>query len=106
MREAAELAEPGGGFLEFDKGEGVGIGAVGADAEAIEKSLADHMRRVALHGADADIDARLAEIDRLELRMRIRHVQDARIAEAVEIVGAVGTAGEPWQAASERCSAR
>ena len=27
VREAAELAETGGGFLEIEKGEGVGVGA-------------------------------------------------------------------------------
>ena len=106
MREAAELAEPSGALLEFDTGEGIGIGAVGTDAEAIEKGLADQMRRVALHQADADVDARLAEIERLELCMGIGHVQDARIAEAVEIVGAVGAASEPRQAAGKRGGAR
>ena len=37
MRKAAELAESPGGLLEFDAGEGVGVGAVGADAEAVEE---------------------------------------------------------------------
>src|ERR1700712_2535761 len=106
MREAAELAEPSSVLLELDAGESIGIGAVGADAETVEKGLADQVRRVAQHRADADIDARLAKIDRLELRMRVGHVQDARIAEAVEIVGAVGAASAPRQAACERRSAR
>src|SRR5258708_23380456 len=52
MREAAELSEPRGRLLEFDKGEGIGIGAIRADAEAIEKSLADQMRRVSQPPAD------------------------------------------------------
>ena len=99
MREAAELAEPLRGLFEFDAGEGIGVGAVGADAEAVEEGLADQMRRVALHRADAEIDAGLAEEHRLELRMRIRDVQDARIAEAFEIVDAVGAAREARQAA-------
>jgi hypothetical protein len=59
------------------------LATVGANPEAVEEGFADQMRRVALHRADPDIDARLAEIDRPELRMRIRHVQDARIAEAL-----------------------
>ena len=37
MRKAAELAEACGGFFEIEAGEGIGVGAVGADAEAIEK---------------------------------------------------------------------
>ena len=84
-----------GGFLEIEKGEGVGVGAVGADAEVIEKCAADQMRRLALHRADADIDARLAEIDRLQLRVRVGDVQHARIAEACRdrrCVTAVGSA--------------
>src|SRR5215471_14573703 len=88
MREAAEPAEALRGFLEIDAGEGIGVGAVRRDAEAIEKGLADQMRRPALHVADADVDARLAEIDRAELRMRIGDVQDARVAEALDFVDA------------------
>ena len=81
----------------------MGVGAVGANPEAVEEGFADQMRRVALHRADPDIDARLAEIDRPELRMRIRHVQDARIAEALEIVdaGRLGAARETRQGAGK-----
>ena len=46
MREAAELAEAGGGFFEIQTGEGIGVGAVGPDAEAFEKGAADQMRRL------------------------------------------------------------
>src|SRR5437762_5021650 len=108
MRKAAELAESDGGFLELDAGEGIGVGAVGADAEALEKGLADQMRRIALHRTDAEIDAGLAEIHRLQLRMRIRDVQDARIAETFEIIGAGGfsAARKPRQVACERGRAR
>src|ERR1700724_3101068 len=88
MREATELAEAQRGFLEIQAGKGIGVGAVLADAKAVEKGLADQMRRLAGHRADADIDAGFAEIDRLELRMRVGHVQDAGIAEALEIVSA------------------
>src|SRR4051794_24254401 len=108
MRETAELAESCSRLLEFDAGEGIGVGAVGADAEAIEKGLADQMRRVALHRPDTEIDAGLAEIHRLQLRMRIRDVQDARVAEALEIVDArtVSAARDARQLAGERGRAR
>ncbi len=52
----------------------------------VEKGAADQMRRVARHGADADIDARLAEIDRRKLRMRVGQMQNAHIAEAADVV--------------------
>ena len=38
--------------------------------------------------------------------MRVGDVQDQGIAEAIEIVGTVGAAREPRQAACERCGAR
>src|SRR6202043_3880658 len=61
MRKAAELAEAQRGFLEINAGKGIGVGAVLADAKAVEKSFADQMRRLAGHRANADIDAGLAE---------------------------------------------
>ncbi len=99
--EAAELAESSGGFFKFDIGEGIGVGAVGADTEAIEEGFSDQMRRVAPHGADAEIDAWLAKKHRPELRMHIRDVQDAGVAEALQIVHAriVGATRQPRQAA-------
>ena len=105
MREAAELAEPRGAFLEIETGEGIGIGAIGLDAEAIEESLADQMRRLALHRADAEIDARLAKIHRQQLRMGVGHVQDARVAEAFEIVDALRVGARGQGAAVPRESA-
>src|SRR5258707_14318082 len=89
MRKTAELAEPSGALLEFDKGEGIGIGAVGTDAEAIEKGLADQMRRVAPHGTHADIDARRATINWRLRRLRIGPVQAARPVSTVRIGSAV-----------------
>src|SRR5438046_2821442 len=103
MRKAAELAEPPRGLPELDEGEGIGRGTVGADAEPIENRLADQMRRLAEHGADAEIDAGLAEEHRPQLRMRIREVQDARVAEFLDVVDAraVGAARETRQAGRE-----
>jgi hypothetical protein len=108
MREAAELAKSRGGFFEIEKGEGVGVGAVGPDAKPIEKGAADQMRRLSGHRADPEIDARFAEIDRQQLRVRVGDVQDTRIAEAFEIIDAyvVGGARETWQRRRERGCAR
>ena len=97
MGEAAEPAIAMRGFGEVEVSEGVRQPALGRHAEMLEERLAHQMRRLAGHGADAEIDARLAEIDRFELRMRIGHVQHAGMAEAADVVEIVG-AGGPRQA--------
>ena len=107
MRKAAELAEAGRGFFEIERGEGIGVGALRLDAESVEKGAADEMRRLSSHRAKPEIDARLAKIAGQKLRMRIGDVQDARIAEAFEIVDAgIGAARAARQAAGERGGAR
>ena len=108
MREAAELAESKRGFLEIETGEGVGVGAIGPDAKSIEEGTSHQMRRISGHRADSQIDARFAEINREQLRVGVGHMQDARIAEAIEIIdaGALGAAREPRPSTRERRSAR
>ena len=104
MREAAELAEAACGLLELEAGEGIGVRAVGPDAEAVEEGAADQMRRLPCHRADADIDAGLAEIHRIELRMRVGDVQDARIAEPLDVVDARGSRRRAQAAAGRAMS--
>ena len=108
MGEAAEAAEAQGGFLEIDRSEGIGVGAVGADAEAVEKSLGNQMRRLSRHVADTEVDAGLAEERGQQLGMRIRQVQDARFAEALDVVEAraVGCARGGKDAAGQGRRAR
>ncbi|MEY9373699.1 hypothetical protein ABIE83_008317 [Bradyrhizobium diazoefficiens] len=83
--------------------KGIGIGAVGPDSEPLEKGAADQMRRPSRHLPDSDIDAGLAEIDRVELRMRVGDVEDPGMAETFEVVNArrFSAARKPRQA--ERC---
>src|SRR5258708_11446034 len=81
MRKAAEPAETRRGFLEIDIGEGVSVGAVGLDAESIEKGAADQMRRFTGHPAEPEIGARFPKIHRLQLRMPVRPIHDARISQ-------------------------
>jgi hypothetical protein len=108
MRKAAEPAEPAGGLLELDAGKGVSVGAVGSDAEAVEERLADQVRRLAGHRTDAEIDAGLAEEHRLQLRMGVGRVQDARVTEAFEVVDArgIGAARKTGQAGRQRLRRR
>ena len=56
------------------------------EAEVREQVLADQMRRLAQRGADAEVDARLAEVDRVELRVAVGEVQQADVAEARQVV--------------------
>src|SRR5580698_2515190 len=107
MRKAAEFSEPRRGFLEIEAGEGIGIGTIRRDSESIEKGARHQMRRFPLHRADPEIDAGFAKIHRRQLRMGVGHVQDARIAEAFEVVNAwaVGAARDPRPTACKRGSA-
>src|SRR5439155_3168072 len=97
MREAAELSETRGRLLEIETGEGVGIGAVRLDTEAVEKGAPDKMRRSSGHGADPEIDARFAKIHRQQLRMRVGHVQDARVSEVLEVIDTGGIGATRFQ---------
>src|SRR3954453_18170052 len=105
---AAQLAEAGSGFLEIEASEGICVGAIGADSEPVDEGPADQMRRLALHFANPEVDARLPKINRQQLRMRIGRVQDARIAEPLELVDAGGIGGtrDAWNGARERGCAR
>ena len=93
MREAAEPAVAVRGLGKVEIGEGVRLAAFRRDAEMLEERFADQMRRLAGHGADAEIDARLAEMDRVKLRMRVGHVQQPHIAELADVVELVAIRG-------------
>ena len=62
-------------------GEGVRFDASGGDSEAGKKVLADDVRRLAEGVSDAGVHARLAVVDGQELRMAVREVQQADVAE-------------------------
>ena len=55
------------------------------DAEALEEIRAGDVRRLALRLADAEIDRRLAEIDRHELAVNVGDMQQRDIAERIEL---------------------
>src|SRR4051812_35967046 len=86
---------------EIYVGEGVSRPAVLFDPEFIEKRVADEMRRPAI----ADVDARLAEIRRQELRMYIREMQQRDVAECRQLVELVGRLREA-RAGAQRGAAR
>src|ERR1700688_1831127 len=89
MRKAAHAAIAVRGVLIIEEGEGMRGPAARRDIEIFKEGAADDMRRLSAHVADADIDARLAEIDRLQLGVGIGQMQDADIAEAADVVEVV-----------------
>ncbi len=101
MREAAQLAVAARRGLVVEAGEGVRQPAAARHAEMLQERLSDQVRRLARRGAHPDIEARLAEIGRQQLRMRVGDVQQRNVAEGrqlVELVGGLGRAGARAQA--------
>ena len=74
-------------FLVVEKREGVRFAGARHHVEIFEERAADDVRRFSAHGADAEVDARLAEIDRGELCVGVGQMQDADIAETADVVG-------------------
>jgi hypothetical protein len=60
------------------------------DAELAQQILADQVRHAAVGFADAKVDARLAEVHRLQLRVAVGEVHEADVAESGQLVQAVG----------------
>ncbi len=77
MRKAAHAAVSARGVGEVEVGERVRVAGSGPHAEVLQQRLTDQMRRLPGRGADAEIDARLAEVDRQQLRVTIGEVQQA-----------------------------
>jgi hypothetical protein len=72
--------------LEIQVRERVRLARAGLDAEVPEQRFADEVRRLAGRFADAEVDRRLAEMNGAKLRVRIGHVQQAHVAEALDRV--------------------
>ena len=53
--------------------------------------LANEVRQIVLHRPNTQVDAGLTEINRLELRMAIGHVQERYIAELGDVIQAIGS---------------
>jgi len=57
-------------------------------SKAPMQRLADQVRELPLHRTDTQIDARFAEVDRLQLRVAVGHVQERHVAERRDVVQA------------------
>ena len=89
MTESADPAVAVGRLLEIEKGEGVRFARAGPHAEGAQQRFTDQMGWHAARGADADIHAGFAEMDRPQLRVAVGEVQEMHVAEARSIVEAL-----------------
>ena len=62
----------------------MGHGRAGGDAELAQEGLAREMRHQPARLADAEVDRRLAEIVRHELRMQVGDMQDRHLSQRIE----------------------
>src|SRR3546814_6127433 len=82
--EAAHLAVGPGERGEVHRGQGIGLGASRPQVEHLQEVGAGHMRGQALDLADAEIDRRLAEVQRLRSEEHTSELQSLmRISYAV-----------------------
>jgi len=62
----------------------VRIARPGRDFEMLKQCVADEMRRLAARFADAEVDARLTEANRAQLRVAVGDVQECDVAERLQ----------------------
>ena len=82
MRVPPQAAVATGGGCKIQRGESVRLGCAGRDAVVAEEGFPHQVRRMPV----ADVDVRLAEMDRQELRMHIGDVHERDIAEGRNVV--------------------
>ena len=94
VREAADLAVAPRRLLEIEVGEGMGVGASRRGTLAtFSRCSPTRCGSWPFMLADAEVDAGLAEVDRLQLRMAVGHVQERDVAELRHVVQRVGGRG-------------
>ena len=86
MREAADCPEGVCRLREVEIREGVRLACGGFDAEVQQQRLADEVRRPPARGTEAEIDIRLTEVDRIELRVAVGEMQQAHVSERGGVV--------------------
>ena len=73
-------------WREIETGECVSLRAATRDIELAQQRLARQMWRLSLSKAGAEVDVRLAIVDRQQLRMAVGEVQKADVAERRQVV--------------------
>jgi hypothetical protein len=104
VREAADLAVGAGCLLEVEVRERMGAHRAAWNVERLQQVLADQVRGLAGRRTDADVDARLAEVQRHQLRVAVGEMEQADVAERRLLVEALGGVrlGREHAAAIER----
>ena len=82
---AAHAAVGAGQVLEIEIRQGVGLRRATLDVVVFQEILAGEMGRQAHHLANADVDAGLAEVDRIELRVNVRQVDQRHLPFRLEL---------------------
>ena len=90
---SADLAVTPCRLFKIEIGERIGQVGRRPRPGQLEEVLPHQVRKPPLHGADTDIDAGFAKVDRLELRVAIGHVKKGHIAERRKIVEALLSRG-------------
>ena len=91
MGKPAHLAVAPGRRLEVQIAEGMGRRRAWLDAHGAQQMLAHQMRALVLHRRDTEIDTGFAKVNRVELSMAVRHMQQGHIAERRHLIqGLVG----------------
>jgi len=76
VREAAHFAVALSSHFKVQIAHAIGFGAARAHACRFEQMLANQMGQLAFHAANAKVDTGLTEIDGLQLRVTVGHVQE------------------------------
>ena len=93
MSESTDPSVGARGRFEVETRECMRARGARRDARLLEQMLADEMRRPTGRLAEPEVDARLAKVDRHQLRMAVGEVQEADVAEPRGLVESLGRSG-------------
>ena len=107
VRKTAHLAVGTRRRLEIDIRERMRVHAARLDVIGLKQVLADEVRHLADRATDAQVDIRLAEIDRLQLRVAVGHMHQRHIAKGRHVVIICGgLAGQRLAAIQDQAAGR
>ena len=93
MGKASNLAVAFGCLVKIQVGQRVRLGRARPYFGHLQQVFPDQMGQLAFHRTDTEVDAGFTEIDRLELRVAVGHVQERHVTELGDVVQAIGGRG-------------